>query len=651
MLSKKSLALAAQLLATYTHSELSNMFLLFDIEESVPAGSNKLSRAMGVIKQSEGDPSTARAFEGLMRHVVELRELPKRASRGELDSSESALLRSFEHDGFIVSASLPPARSATAGSREPAARSEGPIEQLLTYDFFISHASEDKESFARPLATELVARGCAVWYDEFSLDIGDSLRESIDFGLGASRFGVVVLSRSFFGKEWPNKELGGLAGLERGGRKVILPIWHDVTEDEVRRFSPMLADLVAIKSQRGVSSVADALQRQLGARSVPHAAPVVALSPGPLFRSHLRAPNSRAWALVLAAPVPEGDAPLDDAFHDDVQAAFANLQANARCLRQTDEYTMWADDESNATWIGEVFRGPLVMTMRAMSPVTGEAQVSIDLSSLIRWWLRAISATREIIGLPAGAPVALGFSLNPYPAGSGALTGLDFGDLPPAQRIAAPHAIAPWDFRTVCLSADRMPEEITAAAASLLKVYSYRRLDATLAAIRGEAVGPATTAPLDDRGVEGASQRPAPGDQRAFKPIKLVRIVVDEVTRPRNDGTQGSALYRVPIQLSREPSPEWCRWFIEAWDHPPQFTTMHRPRIASVIGSRVILDGTSLEEIRDYHRETLNLAVRLANDREASAIGADAAAQQQELERRRRHDEDVKRLADDITFN
>jgi len=122
------------------------------------------------------------------------------------------------------------------------------------WDVFISHASEDKEIFVRRLADEL-GKSCRVWYDEFTLKIGDSLRRSIDKGLAQSRYGVVVLSHNFFRKEWPQKELDGLVTLERDGRKVILPIWLDVDAVEIRRYSPLLADRVAAKASDGLEQV------------------------------------------------------------------------------------------------------------------------------------------------------------------------------------------------------------------------------------------------------------------------------------------------------------------------------------------------------------------------------------------------------------
>jgi len=94
-----------------------------------------------------------------------------------------------------------------------------------------------------------------VWYDDFTLMMGDSLRRSIDRGLAASRFGVVVLSPRFFAKEWPQREVDGLATLEIEGRKVILPVWHNIDVDEIRRQSPTLADRVAAKSRDGLEKV------------------------------------------------------------------------------------------------------------------------------------------------------------------------------------------------------------------------------------------------------------------------------------------------------------------------------------------------------------------------------------------------------------
>ena len=125
---------------------------------------------------------------------------------------------------------------------------EKPTTENKEYDVFISHSSVDKDDFVRPLATELQNLGIKVWYDEFELKIGDSLRRSIDQGLINSRYGIVVLSSSFFKRDWTNYELDGFVNKEMNGMKVILPIWHKVSKDEVQKFSLSLADKVALNS-------------------------------------------------------------------------------------------------------------------------------------------------------------------------------------------------------------------------------------------------------------------------------------------------------------------------------------------------------------------------------------------------------------------
>lgn len=127
------------------------------------------------------------------------------------------------------------------------------------WDVFISHASEDKDAIARQLAQALRAKGLRVWYDEFSLTVGDSLRESIDHGLAHSEFGVVILSEHFFEKHWPTQELNGLATREIDGKKVILPVWHGVGFEQVRKNSPTLADRIAVTTERGVDHIVEKL--------------------------------------------------------------------------------------------------------------------------------------------------------------------------------------------------------------------------------------------------------------------------------------------------------------------------------------------------------------------------------------------------------
>jgi len=126
----------------------------------------------------------------------------------------------------------------------------------MLYDVFICHASEDKDDFVRPLATALQKEHIEVWYDEFSLSLGDSIRRSIDNGLRQSRFGIVVLSKAFFAKQWTQYELDGLTEMEIFGRdKVLLPVWHSVSYNDVIAYSPSLAGRKAALTSKGLDSV------------------------------------------------------------------------------------------------------------------------------------------------------------------------------------------------------------------------------------------------------------------------------------------------------------------------------------------------------------------------------------------------------------
>ena len=133
--------------------------------------------------------------------------------------------------------------------------SQLPDEERQEWDVFVCYASEDREDVAGPLAAMLTELGLRVWYDQMELRVGDSLRRRIDDGLSRCRFGVVILSESFFGKRYPESELNGLDQREHDGGKVILPVWYDVDVATVRRHSPRLADRVALKWQDGIAAV------------------------------------------------------------------------------------------------------------------------------------------------------------------------------------------------------------------------------------------------------------------------------------------------------------------------------------------------------------------------------------------------------------
>ncbi|NLE82342.1 MAG: DUF1883 domain-containing protein [Rhodococcus sp.] len=153
--------------------------------------------------------------------------------------------------------------SARSGLEEIFRNAAGLVRPMLGegeefYDLFVSHASEDKEAVVRELAHALRDRGVKVWYDEFTLRIGDSLRRNIDRGIARSRFGLVVLSPAFLAKNWTQYELDGLVTMSVDGRQVLLPLWHGISKDEVVSFSPSLADRVALTTATStIEEIAD----------------------------------------------------------------------------------------------------------------------------------------------------------------------------------------------------------------------------------------------------------------------------------------------------------------------------------------------------------------------------------------------------------
>ncbi|MFB7931971.1 DUF1883 domain-containing protein [Streptomyces sp. NPDC056039] len=150
--------------------------------------------------------------------------------------------------GFLPPAREPqgnPARSVAVHEPEEPA---GDVLGGQTWDVFISHASEDKAAVARPLRDALTQLGVTVWLDEAQMRIGHSLRRKIDEGIRASRFGVLVLSEPFFAKGWTNHELDGLITRNVAGEQSLLPIWHNLNAGDVRRYSPSLADKVAMST-------------------------------------------------------------------------------------------------------------------------------------------------------------------------------------------------------------------------------------------------------------------------------------------------------------------------------------------------------------------------------------------------------------------
>ncbi|MDP1725543.1 MAG: toll/interleukin-1 receptor domain-containing protein [Bacteroidota bacterium] len=122
---------------------------------------------------------------------------------------------------------------------------------------FICHDSRDKEDIARPIAIELTKSNCPVWYDEYSLKVGDKLRESIEKGIKECKKCVLILSPNFLSKGgWTKTEFDSIFTRELiEDTDLILPVWAGISSKEVYEFSPSLANRVGIKFDLGVEEV------------------------------------------------------------------------------------------------------------------------------------------------------------------------------------------------------------------------------------------------------------------------------------------------------------------------------------------------------------------------------------------------------------
>ena len=104
------------------------------------------------------------------------------------------------------------------------------------WDFFVSHATADKESVVLPLVTALRRRGQRVWYDDLEIKPADDLSTVIKRGIDSSLFGIAVVSRSFFGRRWTEAEIEALM------RRRIFLVLYDVTAEDLATIRPTLAD-------------------------------------------------------------------------------------------------------------------------------------------------------------------------------------------------------------------------------------------------------------------------------------------------------------------------------------------------------------------------------------------------------------------------
>ena len=179
---------------------------------------------------------------------------------------------------------------------------------------------------------------------------------------------------------------------------------------------------------------------------------------------------------------------------------------------------------------------------------------------------------------------------------------------------------------------------------------AYSDLLNTLLESREQAPVVESRSSLGRRGRRPNQDESEQGVNEPFQDIVIRRLIVDQVTEPSLDGTAGSALYRVPFELSRKAPRVWAELCIRNWDHPPTFTTRHRPGTMSISGSRLWLNRTTIEEVRDVHRETLVAVIGVTNAMYRQHIEEQSRRRQAIAETSRAHRTNVRDVADDIEF-
>ncbi|HFI0113895.1 TPA: toll/interleukin-1 receptor domain-containing protein [Streptococcus suis] len=132
--------------------------------------------------------------------------------------------------------------------------------------------------------------------------------------------------------------------------------------------------------------------------------------------------------------------------------------------------------------------------------------------------------------------------------------------------------------------------------------------------------------------------------------VRIIGFVEQEISAPKMDGSPGCALYKIPFKLNTSPNREWCNYFLESWRRPPKWTSMHRFNIAKVAGDKIILDGTTMEEVKEYHLATLKLCIQEANLKYRKSIEFERVKRDNELKKLTNHYDNVNKILRDIEF-
>jgi len=196
----------------------------------------------------------------------------------------------------------------------------------------------------------------------------------------------------------------------------------------------------------------------------------------------------------------------------------------------------------------------------------------------------------------------------------------------------------PLDPHDIGAAADRIARDVT-------RHRERREAVGDKAATGGTPASSASTPPRHDQRIDQVA-----AGQGRFEAIEIVCVAKEGVGKPRNDGTRGSGLYRIPLRLSRRPSATWARLFRETWDHPPEFTGMHRPGIGSVDGDTIVLNGTTMDELERHHLATLRLVLDRVNRETADMERREVEEKARQEGFEREHEREVDDVASRLRF-
>lgn len=193
------------------------------------------------------------------------------------------------------------------------------------FDIFISYAVEDKIDIVTELVEQLKSSGLKVWFAGQELRVGKSINEVIKDGLNKSRYGVVILTHNYFTKEWPRKELHALWGKSDS---LIIPIWHNLTTEEVQRYDPILADKWGIETSKGINAITSEIIKVIREHKNEESSAHHSKSPKKTYGLSLRVVTttliittlSAIWFFVIR------DLPSDELINETIEKRIINLQ-------------------------------------------------------------------------------------------------------------------------------------------------------------------------------------------------------------------------------------------------------------------------------------------------------------------------------------